>query len=129
MPGPTPREKRASRDGFGGIGVTINVENGIVRINWSPGSPAAAAGVQVDDQILTIDGEGTAGLDQREVVTSSAAASTAPPRWRPGIVDLLNVPITRQRIVVPTSGRAYRADRPSPILSFNQQTGRSCGDA
>jgi carboxyl-terminal processing protease len=44
---------------------------------------------------------------------------------RPGIVDLLSVPITRQRIVVPT----IRVEHIGPIahlriLSFNQQTGR-----
>ncbi|WP_374447273.1 S41 family peptidase [Stella sp.] len=123
------REQRASRDGFGGIGVTINVENGVVRIvSVIPESPAAMAGVQVDDQILTIDGEGTAKLDQREVVQKLRGRVDSTVRVtvaRPGIVDLLEVPITRQRIVVPT----IRVDHIGPIahvriLSFNQQTGR-----
>lgn len=125
----TAREQRASRDGFGGIGVTINVENGVVRVvSVIPESPASAAGVQVDDQILTIDGEGTASLDQREVVQRLRGRVDSTVRVtlsRPGIVDLLEVPITRQRIVVPT----IRVEHIGPIahvriLSFNQQTGR-----
>ena len=125
----TAREQRASRDGFGGIGVTINVENGIVRIvSVIPESPAATAGVQVDDQFLTIDGHGTATMDQREVVQRLRGRVDSVVRVtvaRPGIVDLLELPITRQRIVVPT----IRVEHIGPvahvrILSFNQQTGR-----
>ncbi|BBK32534.1 peptidase S41 [Allostella humosa] len=128
------REQRASRDGFGGIGVTINVENGVTRIvSVIPESPAAMAGVQVDDQILTIDGNGAAGLDQREVVQLLRGRVDSTVRLtiaRPGIIDLLEVPITRQRIVVPT----IRVEHIGPIahvriLSFNQQTGRRLVEA
>ncbi len=128
------REQRASRDGFGGIGVTINVENGLVRIvSVIPESPAALAGVQVDDRILTIDGTGTANLDQREVVNHLRGRVDSTVRVtiaRPGILDLLDIPITRQRIVVPT----IQVDQVGPfahirILSFNQQTGRKLVEA
>ncbi|BBK41959.1 peptidase S41 [Allostella vacuolata] len=123
------REQRASRDGFGGIGVTISVENDTVRIvSVIPESPAAMAGVQVDDRILTIDGNGTAGLDQQKVVQLLRGRVDSTVRVlvaRPDILDLLEIPITRQRIVVPT----IRVEHLGPIahvriLSFNQQTGR-----
>ncbi|MGE0715801.1 MAG: S41 family peptidase [Alphaproteobacteria bacterium] len=123
------REQRASRDGFGGIGVTINGENGVVKIvSVIPESPAAAAGIQVDDRVTAIDGVSTTGMDQREIVqrlrgrVDSIVKVTVA---RPGIRDPLEVPITRQRIVVPT----IQVEHLGPvahlrILSFNQQTGR-----
>jgi carboxyl-terminal processing protease len=62
-------ENRASRDGFGGIGVRVAVADGKVRIisvmNYTP---AQRAGLQPEDIVLAIDGQDMAGLDQRQVV-------------------------------------------------------------
>ena len=62
-------ENRASRDGFGGIGVKVAVADNRVRIisvmNYTP---AQRAGLQTDDIILAIDGQDVAGLDQHQVV-------------------------------------------------------------
>jgi len=63
------REHRAGREGFGGIGVRIRlIEDGVLVLSVMEETPALTAGVQQDDVIVAIDGEGVAGLSQREVV-------------------------------------------------------------
>jgi len=48
---------------FGGVGVEVSVENGIISvITPIEGSPAANAGVKPGDQILAIDGQTTKGM-------------------------------------------------------------------
>jgi carboxyl-terminal processing protease len=60
---------RAQRDGFGGIGVTISVEDGQVRVvSVMHYTPADRLGIHRDDIITEIDGTPIGGLPQREVV-------------------------------------------------------------
>ena len=55
---------------FGGLGIEITMENGIVKV-VSPidDTPAAKAGIQAGDFITDIDGETVIGLTLNEVVT------------------------------------------------------------
>ncbi len=63
------RENRAARDGFGGIGVRISVEDDQVRvISVMHYTPAERMGLKADDTIVEIDGESTKGLNQQQVV-------------------------------------------------------------
>jgi carboxyl-terminal processing protease len=63
------RENRAARDGFGGIGVRISVEDDQVRvISVMHYTPAERMGLKTDDVITEIAGEATKGLNQQEVV-------------------------------------------------------------
>ena len=63
------RENRAARDGFGGIGVRISVEDDEVRvISVMHYTPAERMGLKTDDVITEIDGEPTKGLNQQQVV-------------------------------------------------------------
>ena len=63
------RENRAARDGFGGIGVRISVEDDQVRvISVMHYTPAERMGLKTDDIIMEIDGATTKGLNQQEVV-------------------------------------------------------------
>jgi carboxyl-terminal processing protease len=63
------RENRAARDGFGGIGVRISVEDDQVRvISVMHYTPAERMGLKTDDLILAIDGQPTKGLTQQDVV-------------------------------------------------------------
>jgi carboxyl-terminal processing protease len=63
------RENRAARDGFGGIGVRISVEDDQVRvISVMHYTPAERMGLETDDIITEIDGESTKGLNQQQVV-------------------------------------------------------------
>ena len=63
------RENRASRDGFGGIGVRISlIEEGVKVLSVMENTPAEASGLLDGDIIVMIDGETVNGLSQREVV-------------------------------------------------------------
>jgi carboxyl-terminal processing protease len=63
------REERAARDGFGGIGVRISVEEGEVRItSVMHYTPAERLGLKRDDVLLEIDGDSVEGLTQQQVV-------------------------------------------------------------
>src|SRR5688572_19612248 len=63
------RENRAARDGFGGIGVRISVEDDEVRvISVMHYTPAERMGLKTDDVIAEIDGQPTKGLNQQQVV-------------------------------------------------------------
>ncbi len=65
----TARENRASRDGFGGIGVRIRlIEEGVLVLSVMENTPAERAGLQDDDVITAIDGAPVEGLSQRTVV-------------------------------------------------------------
>ena len=63
------RENRASRDGFGGIGVRIRlIEEGVLVLSIMEETPAETAGLRQDDVIVAIDGASVEGLTQQDVV-------------------------------------------------------------
>ena len=56
------RDQRAMRDGFGGIGITLDFATNAFRIaRIAPGTPADLAGIRAGDRIVAIDGKATAG--------------------------------------------------------------------
>lgn len=62
-------ENRATREGFGGIGIRIAVEDSRVRIlSVMHYTPAERVGLKADDHITHIDGEPVKGLDQQQVI-------------------------------------------------------------
>jgi len=63
------RENKASREGFGGIGVRIRLtEDGVQILSVMEETPAARAGLLQDDLIVAIDDTSVEGLSQRDVV-------------------------------------------------------------
>ena len=63
------RENRASRDGFGGIGVRISlIDEGVKILSVMENTPAEASGLKDGDVIVMIDGDPVTGLSQRDVV-------------------------------------------------------------
>lgn len=63
------KENRASRSGFGGIGVRIRMdEEGVRVVSVMEETPAERAGLKGQDLILAVDGQPTPDLDQFEVV-------------------------------------------------------------
>ncbi|MBT4769739.1 MAG: S41 family peptidase [Rhodospirillaceae bacterium] len=63
------RSNRASREGFGGIGIQILIEDDDVRIvSVLPNTPAERSGLLADDQITHIEGEPVTGLNIHQVV-------------------------------------------------------------
>src|SRR5690242_16743675 len=124
------RENRAVRDGFGGIGVKISVEDQQVRIvSVQHYTPAERMGLKNDDLVLEINGESTKGLDQRQVVdrlrgpVDSKVDITV---QRAEEADPFVVSITRAH-VVPESV-SYRREGDVAyfrIYSFNSETAAS----
>jgi carboxyl-terminal processing protease len=127
------QERRASRDGFGGIGVTLNTDGADIRIvEILPETPAATAGLHVNDRIVAIDGVATASLPREEVVhllrgpTDSIVGLAVA---RTGVAGRLDFSVHRARIVPPsvllTEDRGIAHLR---LSSFNQQTSQSLAD-
>lgn len=62
-------ENRATREGFGGIGVRISVEEGeVLIVSVMHYTPAERAGLRADDVIAEVDGRPIAGIDQEQVI-------------------------------------------------------------
>ena len=119
------QENRASRDGFGGIGVRIDVlPEGIKVLSVMEATPAEAAGLKDGDMILTIDGKSVAGIDQRDAVDRL--------RGRVGsVVKLtvlrdghnLDIGVTRAHIVPQTvKGHIENGIAVVELSSFNHST-------
>lgn len=69
LPPDAARRSRATRDGFGGIGITIEVTDGEFIIHRVLADrPADAAGLKANDRITQIDGKPVKGLPLREVL-------------------------------------------------------------
>jgi carboxyl-terminal processing protease len=127
------RERRAARDGFGGIGVTLDTEGAGIRIvQIMPEAPAAEAGLHVDDRILAIDGTETSSLPREEVVrrlrgpTDSLVALAVA---RAPSTERLTFSIHRAHIVPPTVTLDEQQGIAHLRLSgFNQQTAASLAD-
>jgi carboxyl-terminal processing protease len=63
------RDQRAARDGFGGIGVTLDPAPDRFRIvKVLPGGPADLAGIRAGDTIVAINGQSTGGRSQSDVI-------------------------------------------------------------
>jgi len=100
------RDQRAARDGFGGIGVTLDYAEHAPRISTiTPGGPSFRAGVRVDDRIIAIDGIASSELDQHQIVERLRGAIDSPVQLtlaRAGSNAPVSLTITRGLIVQPT---------------------------
>ncbi len=128
------REERAQREGFGGIGITIDTETGGVRIaNVMDDSPAARAGLQVDDRIVTIEGETTVGMTSRDVVRRLRGTPGDPVTielTRASLDAPLRVPLVRSHVVPQTVTYRRTGDVAHIRISgFNPKTTESLVDA
>ncbi len=123
-------ENRASREGFGGIGVRISVEDGVVRIiSVMHYTPAERADLHAEDVITAVDGTSTKGLDQQAVINllrgpvDSRVVLTI---QRHGASQPLTVTIKRALVVPETV--TYRREGDIAyfrIYSFNEDTAGS----
>ena len=100
------RDARAARDGFGGIGITIDAKDGTVRVaSVMDETPAARGGLRTDDVIVMIDGEPTSGLEVRDVVRKlrgPIGVSVSITLRRSGMSEAYPVSLTRALIVPPS---------------------------
>lgn len=87
---------------YGGLGIQIDVRDGlIVVVSPLPQTPAERAGVEAGDQIVTVDGKSSVGLNQDQALKTlrGAPGSTVNIQVRrPGMSQLLSFRITRETI-------------------------------
>jgi len=127
------RERRASRDGFGGIGITVNTEADDIRIaEILPKSPADNAGLRVDDRIVAIDGVEVASLPRSDIVQRLRGATDTAVTVQ---VERAGAPqrlafVMRRMFIVPPSVTLTEEARVARlrIANFNQQTAQSVAD-
>jgi carboxyl-terminal processing protease len=121
------RDQRAARDGFGGIGVTLDTANGDFSITAiTEQSPAQKAGIQVGDKIVAVDGIPVAGRQASDLIhqlrgpIGSIVDLTIA---RPGGAGTRDVKIARALVVVPTVTVARDGNIVIfHVASFNQST-------
>ena len=127
------QENRASRDGFGGIGVRIQIEDAGVRVkSVMEHTPAERAGLEPDDLITHIDGAAAAGVAQREVIRKLRGRPNSPVRLTVDRADEpqpLEVEVVRAHIVPQTISYDQRDGAAIfHVLGFNQSTTRNLKD-
>jgi len=122
------RERRASRSGFGGIGVRFDKnEQGIVLTEVMPDSPALQAKLKVGDLITAIDGESVTALDQNAIsqkLRGPVASSVK--------LTLEHETLTlRRALVVPPTVTSHVENGVAVIAvsGFNDNTGASVAEA
>jgi len=122
------RDNRASRNGFGGIGIRFELIEGEARIvDVVEDTPAARAGLQADDVIVLIDGKPVRGLERSEISA----------RLRGAVASALIVTLRRadqtieakvQRSLIVPKTVTQTLDGPIAVYrisSFNQRTASS----
>lgn len=120
----TAAEKRAYRDGFGGIGVTITKEDSDALIlSVTEGGPAARAGVQEQDRITHIEGVAITDWTQRRLVDALRGPINTAVNFtlvREGAPAPIGIALTRQH-VVPQTVEARREDNIAIVrlIGFN----------
>ncbi|AIB14110.1 peptidase S41 (plasmid) [Azospirillum argentinense] len=125
--------ERAQREGYGGIGLSLETANGRTLIrNVLPRSPADRAGIRSGDQLLAIDGDLTARLNESDMrdrlrgptgtmVLLTVARDNNPPR---------RAPLRRER-VVPNTVNASVSEQVGVLKvdRFNAATASNLRDA
>jgi carboxyl-terminal processing protease len=126
------REQRASRDGFGGIGIQLDREDLTRVVKVMPGTPAHRAGLMVEDRIATIDGVPTGEIEKNEItrrlrgpVDSRVDVTVA----RAGAPRPVPISMKRAFIVVPTVEEAREDDIAIfKVSGFNHSTAQQLAD-
>ncbi|GBD07571.1 Carboxy-terminal processing protease CtpB [bacterium HR21] len=99
------------RGSFEGIGIEFDVINDTITV-IAPiaGGPAEALGIQAGDKIVTIDGQNAVGLSRSEVPRRLRGPKGTTVRVgirRPGVKDILEFVITRDRIPIYSVDAAF----------------------
>ena len=127
------REQRAAREGFEGIGITLEYAADEVRVTAIvPNSPAEREGIKIDDRLVAIEGVPTADLTRADVVQrlrGPAGSRVEMTLARAGQRDPIKKAVARAYISVPTvTGSHDNTVAVIRISSFNQHTTDSLRD-
>jgi len=126
------RDNRASRDGFGGVGVEIAFDAGIAHIkSVIPDTPASKAHLTIGDRITEVDHKPVAGMTEQAVISMMRGAEGTDVTLTVvrGDTPPFSLTLTRAPIVPPTI--TYRRE-PGDIAyfgisGFNIQTAAALG--
>ncbi|MGE3067565.1 MAG: S41 family peptidase [Hyphomicrobiaceae bacterium] len=116
-----------TRGEFGGLGIEVTMENGIVKV-VSPidDTPAAKAGLQANDLITQLDGEQIVGLTLEQAVEKMRGPVNTPITLtivRKGRDDPFDVKVTRDVIRINAVKSRFEGDVIYvKISTFNEQT-------
>lgn len=121
------RDQRAARDGFGGIGVTLDTSKEEFRIiAVTPHSPADLAGIKPDDRLVAIDKVPTAGRSHSDVVHALRGPILSPVEvtvYRPSLAQNRTFRMQRELVILPTVTVSRDGDVAIfQVASFNQNT-------
>jgi carboxyl-terminal processing protease len=121
------RDQRAQRDGFSGVGITLDSVDNAFRVTAvSPQSPADRAGIRPEDQIVAIDGVATAGCPHQEVVhqlRGPIGSAVALKVLHPGSAQPRDLRLSRDYVILPTVTMSRDGDiLVFRIASFNHST-------
>src|SRR6516164_6384315 len=102
----TARDQRAVRDGFGGIGITLELSGEEFRITQvTSGGPADSAGIRPDDRLIAIDGVAIGGRSQNDVVHALRGPIFSPVEltvYRPNPGQRRSFRLQRALVILPT---------------------------
>ncbi|HEV2162388.1 MAG TPA: S41 family peptidase [Stellaceae bacterium] len=127
------REWRAARDGYGGIGIILAdaPETRITAVMAD--SPAARAGIHINDRIVMLDGVSSNALSPTQLrsrLRGPALSTVVLGIQRAGLDKPLNLTLQRAHLVPPSVTLEERGDvAVIAVASFNQQTGDGVIDA
>ncbi len=116
-----------TRGEFGGLGIEVTMENGVVKV-VAPidGTPAARAGIQSGDFITRLDGEGITGLTLNQAVDKMRGPVNTPLTLtivRKGREEPFDIKVVRDRIRInPVKYRVEGDIGYVRITTFNEQT-------
>ena len=126
------RQSRASREGFGGIGVTLTInESGVAISSVMPETPASRAGLRDGDRIIAAEGTVLSGMSSPDVLNKLRGPIDSTIKLvieRDG--KRIDVAIKRSRIVPATvlvkheGGAAHIR-----VTGFNQRTAKQVEEA
>jgi carboxyl-terminal processing protease len=121
------RDQRAARDGFGGVGVTLDSVDKLFRVTAvAPQSPADQAGIRPEDQIVAINGAATAGCPHHEVLQQlrgPIGSAIAIKVLHPGSGQPSDLQLRRAYVVLPTVTMSLDGNvAVLRITSFNHNT-------
>jgi carboxyl-terminal processing protease len=127
------RDQRASRDGFGGIGITLDYSDGEPRISTVAADTPAAKEIKVDDRLTMIDNSEITGWTERQVIDhlrGEAGTRVLVTVKRPGRAALITANLKRALIVNQTV-TTEREDGFAifHVSSFNTGTAEALSDA
>ncbi len=127
------REWRAARDGYGGIGIVLADEPDTRITAVMDDSPAARAGIHINDRIVMLDGVSSDALSPTQLrsrLRGPALSTVVLGIQRAGLDKHLMLTLQRAHLVPPSVSLEVRGDiAVIAIKSFNQQTGDGVIDA